>query len=253
MLTTALVSAVLAMSTPTPDHQITYINRAYYAPQQVQHNYELGDNATTQVVSTIPADKEATDPWSTRQAMGGQDAPDWIVIRHRDGLFAIDPFVPLPEATPEASRQLFKAMEYGTDAPAVTLDTDRSQYGRRRIVRTEELFRVLEAQRIQWLKAKGFIGGVTSLNGDANQSLTRRTPRALPEDMPRTRPVESVQANPARPLILSGDQPVRISLPDLGVSKAVRDRVAARGNVISKPLQTAELLKDEVKTDSVKQ
>ncbi len=250
MLLTAIVSAALTLSTPVPDDQITYITRAYYAPQQEVHNYELGSNTTTQVVSTIPAEESSSEPWSTRESMGGQDAADWIVIRHRDGLFAIDPFVALPEATPEASRQLFKAMKYRTDGPLVTLDTDRSQLGRRRIVRTEELFRVLEAQRIQWLKSKGYIGGVKSVKGTTGQAVTRNTPKALPEDMPRTRPIESVRAASNKHLVLIGDQPVRISLPDLGVSKVVRDRVAANDNIIADPARETELAENDESTPS---
>lgn len=253
MLFTAIASAALAVSAPPPANHITYITRDLFAPQQREHDYELGATAQPQVVATIPATEIADDPHSMREELGGQDAPDWIVIRHRDGLFAIDPFVSIPKATPEAARQLFKAMEYGTSGPVVTLDTDRSQYGRRRIVRTEELFRVLEVQRILWLKSEGYYGGIRAVTGDANAAApqTSAEPR---EDMPRTRHIESVRANPSRPLILSGDQPVRISMPDLGVSKEVRDRVAAHGGMLNAPVKEAEVAQgDETDRETVDQ
>jgi len=253
MLLTAIASAALAMSAPPPAHHITYITREMYAPQQSEQNYELGSTPQPQVVGTIPATPVANDPHSMREELGGQEAPEWIIIRHRDGLFAIDPFVPLPKATPEAARQLFKAMEYGTSGPVVTLDTDRSQYGRRRIVRTEELFRVLEHQRILWLKSEGYYGGITRVIGNPNAApnQTSAEPR---EDMPRTRRIESVRANPSRPLILSGDAPVRISMPDLGVSKEVRDRVAAHGGVLNAPASETEVARsDRSEDESVNQ
>ncbi len=241
MLITALVTAALAVSAPPPQSQITYITREYYAPQQEINNLELSPVAQPQVVGTIPATVSANDQWSQREELGGQDAPDWIVIRHRDGLFAIDPFIPLPKATPLAARQLFKAMEYGTSGPVINLDTDLSFYGRERINRTEELFQVLESQRILWLKANNYLGGVRTVNGNAHAANDQtRTPRIhTPEDRPRTRPVESVRAMPTRATILAGNETVRISMPDLGVSRAVRDRVAARGGVIVvKPTRT---------------
>jgi hypothetical protein len=243
MLITALVAATLAVSAPPPQSQITYITREYYAPQQEIHNLELSPVAQPQVVGTIPETESANDQWSQREELGGQDAPDWIVIRHRDGLFAIDPFIKLPKATPEAARQLFKAMEYGTSGPVVNLDTDMSFYGRDRINRTEELFQVLETQRILWLKAKGYLGGVRTVNGSqhATNDQTRNRRIHTPEDRPRTRPVESVRAMPSRATILAGDQTVRISMPDLGTSRAVRDRVAARGGVIVVKPARAEL------------
>ena len=256
MLLTTIVAAAITLAPPPPDNHITYITRDMYAPQQREHNRELNPVAQPQVVATIPATVSATDQWSSREELGGQNAPDWIVIRHRDGLFAIDPFVKLPKATPEAARQLFKAMEYGTSGPVVTLDTDRSRYGRNRINRTEELFQVLEHQRILWLKANHYLGGVRTVSGSqhAANDQTRNQRIHTPEDRPRTRPVESVRAMPSHATILAGDQTVRISMPDLGTSRAVRDRVAARGGVIVvKPARTELAEKPEAEENQVDQ
>jgi hypothetical protein len=254
MLLTAIASAALAMSVPPAANQITYITRAYYAATTNDHDLELNPYQWGAVVGTIPADENAADPYSTRDRMGGQDAPEWIIVRHRDGLFAIDPFVALPEPTAQTAFQLFKPMKYGTSGPVVTLDTDRSQFSRRRIERTEELFKVLEFQRIQWLKANGYAGPRT-VAGNPGTAQTSAGPRTRPEDQPRTRPVESVRADHApapRAIILSGDEPVRISLPDLGVSGAVRARVAARGNVLNAPApepETAVATNDAAQTE----
>lgn len=256
MIFAAIASAALGLSVPPEANQITYITREYYAPQQRAHDYELDPYNWGAVVGTIPADEEAANPYSTREEMQGQDAPEWIVVRHRDGLFAIDPFVALPEVTPETAFQLFKPMKHGTNGPVVTLDTDRSQFSRRRIERTEELFEVLEFQRIQWLKANGF-GGPRTLVGNPDNAQTSAEPRMnMPEDQPRTRPVESVRATPARAIILAGDEPVRISMPDLGVSGEVRARVAARDGVLNAPAVDTEVATNEepaTDTDSVDQ
>lgn len=256
MLFTVIASAALGLGVPPEANQITYITREYYAPQQRAHDYELNPYNWGAIVGTIPADEEAANPYSTREQMQGEGAPEWIVIRHRDGLFAIDPFVALPEVTPETAFQLFKPMKYGTNGPVVTLDTDRSQFSRRRIERTEELFDVLEFQRIQWLKVNGYAGPRTQLGNPDQNGQTNAQPRTLPEDQPRTRPVESVRATPARPIILSGDEPMRISLPDLGVSGEVRARIAAREGVLNAPAEETELATNEepaTDTDSVDQ
>lgn len=214
---------------PVLKDQIIFITPELYTPAEEVELAVVGE-----IPSRVPHRSQ-----SERERLGaGEDAPQWIVVRFRDGLFAIDPFIPLPDVTPETARQLFKSMDYQTGGPIATLGTDRSLFNRKRIEATEELFRTLEHERIEWLKRHRYLQAVRSWSGDAAaRSPQSQVPaaRPLPEDMPRTRPIEEVRAPAAGVMLLSGDQPVRISMPDLGIAKEVRDRVASRQGQLTPP------------------
>lgn len=173
----------------------------------------------TEVVGSLADGKLVwDDARSDRARLGGEDAPELILVRAFDAVFAIDPFVSLPKGDIGLMRQLFS----GT-----SLDTDRSLFDRRRIERTEELMTILESARISWLHDNGFYGVRTFRNPNAGSTIRRGA--ELPEpagwfekpaDMPRTKSKEQVQAEPAQDrtaaiaaTLLSGDEPVRISLP----------------------------------------
>lgn len=224
-------SVRISEQAPVLENQVIFITPELYTPaEEIEHA----------VVGEIPS-RAANRSQAERERLGaGEDAPQWIVVRFRDGLFAIDPFVQLPDVTPETARQLFKPMEYQTGAPIATLGTDHSLFNRKRIEATEDLFETLEHERVEWLKRHRYIQAVRSWSGDAATAQTQtQAParRPLPEDMPRTRPVEEVRAPASGVMLLSGDQPVRISLPDLGVSKEVRDRVAAHDGYLTRPAE----------------
>jgi hypothetical protein len=154
---------------------------------------------------------------SDRERLGGQDAPELILVRVFDAVFAIDPFAPLPEGGIGLMRQLLR--------PGTSLELDRSLFSRRSIQRTEELMDRLEHARHEWLRINGFYGPRTYTNPNAGARDGASLPEPAgwfraPEDMPRTRSREQVQADPTRDRnraiavsLFSGDEPVRISLP----------------------------------------
>ncbi|KAA0216319.1 MAG: hypothetical protein EDM82_04950 [Cyanobacteria bacterium CYA] len=214
---------------PVIESQVTFITPELYTPAE-----EVKGN----VVGQIPSPMAMRSAAERARLGAGPEAPEWIIIRFRDGLFAIDPFLQLPDVTPETARQLFKPMKYGTGAPVATLGTDRSLFNRQRIEATEDLFMALEHERIEWLKQHRYVQAVRSWSGDPDQASpqSRSNERKdLPEDMPRTRPIEEVRASSARVMLVQGDQPVRVSLPDLGVPGEVRQRVAANGGYLKRP------------------
>jgi len=171
--------------------------------------------------------------WSSseREKLGGQDAPANIYVQMFDGVFAIDPFSPLPAANDATARMLFR----GT-----TLETDRTQHGRQQIDRTKELFRKLEQARVNWLRDNGFYGVRVYTNERAQaQSESQAKANTLPEpsavferpaDMPRTKSREQVKAGDQAEMtkkmigvvaMLRGDEPVRVSLPHMMASDVV--------------------------------
>lgn len=178
----------------------------------------FNDHEPTRVLGAI---EDGAITWdqsdSDRLRLGGQDAPELILVRAFDSVFAIDPFLPLPEGDITVMRQIF-----GTPS----LETDRTLFGRNRIDRTEELMNILERARLDWLDDNGFTGVRTLTNPNAEQS---DDDAALPEpagrfrapaDMPRVRSREQVRAEPENTragdiaaALFSGDQAVRISLP----------------------------------------
>lgn len=232
-------SVQLDQRAPVMESQIIFITPELYTP---------AEELEGRVVGQIPSPMALRSAAERARLGAGPEAPQWIVIRFRDGLFAIDPFLQLPDVTPETARQLFKPMKYGTGAPIATLDTDRSLFNRQRINATEDLFAALEHERIEWLKQHRYVQAVRSWSGDPGPaSQQSRVNEELPEDMPRTRPIQEVRAPAAGVMLVQGDQPVRVSLPDLGVPAEVRDRVAANGGYLKRPAEEkqAEVKKDE--------
>ncbi|MFK7883804.1 MAG: hypothetical protein AB8F26_06440 [Phycisphaerales bacterium] len=199
------------------------------------------DREPTKVVGSIADGALVWDGAdSDRERLGGQDAPELILVRAFDGVFAIDPFVQLPQGDIGLMRQLFS----GT-----SLDTDRALFDRRRIERTEELMKILESARMNWLRDNGYYSARTVRNPNAGKSTSEGASLPepsgwfrTPDDMPRTQPEEQVQAEPSKnrraaiaSSLLSGDEPIRISLPfgtapDVVASAARRSttEVAAR-------------------------
>ena len=184
-----------------------------------------------QVVAESNSDGSIQWSSSDREKLGGQDAPAKIYIQMFDGMFAIDPFSPLPAATDATAPMLFR----GT-----TLETDRTQHGRQQIDRTKELFRKLEQARVNWLRDNGFYGVRVYTNERAQaQSESQAKANTLPEpaavferpaDMPRTKSREQVNADEQLDTtkkmtgvvaMLKGDEPVRVSLPHMMASDVV--------------------------------
>lgn len=237
---------------PVLEQQIIYITPELYTP---------AEEINGAVVGQIPS-PQAQRSQAERERLGARaDAPEWIIVRFRDGLFAIDPFIELPDVTPQTARQLFKPMKYQTGAPIATLGTDHSLFNRRRIEATEDLFAALEHERIEWLKRNRYVQAVRTWSGDPDQARQQTVAperKDLPEDQPRTRPIEEVRAPSSGVMMVKGDEPVRISMPELGTSAAARERVAANNGYLkrqeSKP-QNDKLAKaePEKKTEETKQ
>lgn len=173
---------------------------------------------STPVVATVD---NGVLSWSAsgteRERMGGDEAPDLILVRAFDAVFAIDPFAPLPAGGTLLWRQLTR------DA---SLEVDRTLFNRQGIDRAEELMRLLERARHDWLQDNGYYGARVFTNPDADADReAKAAPEPagwfrVPEDMPRTRSREQVRAEPSSDRsgaiaagLFSGDEPVRISLP----------------------------------------
>lgn len=195
---------------------------------QVRYSNEHGTQAGTQ-------DSDGSVNWngSRREAMGGQDAPARILIRVYDGVFSIDPFVPIGSSNEDITNMLFN----GT-----TLETNRALFNRQRIERTEKLLKALEAARNNWLRSNGYYGvrSFTSSKstGDAQADASLPEPAAsfrIPAEAPRGKAREQVNADDlssdkARAIaasLLRGDEPIRISLP-MGTAADVVASVEAR-------------------------
>lgn len=157
---------------------------------------------------------------SDREKLGGENAPALIYVQIFDGIFAIDPFQPLPAANDSTSQMLFR----GT-----TLETDRTQHGRQQIDRTKELFRKLEQARHNWLRDNGFYGVRVFTNPNAEPNNDEQAKgKGLPEpaavferpaDVPRIKSREQVLNNENQDMtgvvaMLNNDgEAIRISLP----------------------------------------
>lgn len=190
----------------------------------------------TEVVALLRDGQLAWSADSDRARLGGHDAAELILVRAFDAVFAIDPFAKVPAGGIGLWRQLTRE---------TSLETDRVLFNRQGIDRTEELSRLLENARQNWLRENGFYAPRTYTNGASAQPKEATLPEPagwfqMPEDMPRTRSREQVQARPdaARAAsiaaaLLSGDEPVRISLPfgtapDVVASVERRNAEAAR-------------------------
>ncbi len=186
---------------------------------QSQRRQTRYDNNTRGSVVATQINGKAQWKSSDRVRLGGENAPELIYVQIFDGIFAIDPFMPLPAANDSTAPMLFR----GT-----TLETDRSQYGRQQIERTKELFKKLEQARNDWLRSNGFYGvrvitnpKATSEDGQHAKSNTSIEPAAVferPVDVPRIKSREQVKADEQKTMsgvaaMLSGDEPIRISLP----------------------------------------
>ena len=240
---TAALLAVLCATSANAQHtsasirstKIIEINPAGFPTTQTRgvqvrfNRYETGDLAGTQA-----ADGSVTWNGSQREAMGGQDAPARILIRAFDGVFSIDPFVPLPEGNEDIANLLFNG---------VTLETNHIIFGHNRIERVEKLMKILEVARHNWLRNNGFYGvqSVTSSRstGEARTEASLPEPAAsfrIPADVPRGKSNEQVNTDDsnARSIasnLLSGDEPVRISLP-FGTAPDVVASVEARNQAV---------------------
>lgn len=227
----AATAANAQVSASIESTEIIEINPAAYPSThtrgvQVRYNrHETANLAATQ-------DNDGAITWngSQREAMGGQDAPARILVSAFDGIFSIDPFVPITSGNEDIANMLFN----GT-----TLETNRALFNRQRIERVEKLMKVLEVARHNWLRNNGYYGvkQVTSSKstGEAHAEATLPEPAAsfrIPADAPRTKSREQVNAGDSSTRsiaanLLNGDEPVRISLP-FGTAADVVDSVEAR-------------------------
>jgi hypothetical protein len=190
----------------------------------------------TEVVAVLHNGAIDWSAQSERHRLGGHHAPEMILVRAFDSVIAIDPFAAVPAGGTGLWRQLTRA---------TSLETDRTLFNRQGIDRTEELSRLLENARQNWLRDNGFYAPRTFTNGASAQPKEATLPEPagwfqLPDDMPRTRSREQVRATPdaghaafVASNLLSGDQPVRISLPfgtapDVVASVERRNAAAAR-------------------------
>jgi hypothetical protein len=224
MLTAAMIALSFVAVGPTPMTPVRPVAEIIeIRPGMVRPADQLGRdqirfraNEPTEIVGAVD---DGQMIWEASQAerarLGGEDAPELILVRAFDAVFAIDPFVALPEGDRLLARQLIG----GTN-----LEVGTVVYNRQTIDRTEELMRILESARHEWLRQNGFFGVRTYTNPASSGSARRAAPEPagwfrIPEDMPKTRSREQVRSEPAgdpagvAAAIFSGDEPVRISLP----------------------------------------
>ncbi|MBL4699386.1 MAG: hypothetical protein JKX70_11185 [Phycisphaerales bacterium] len=231
ILTTMIGAMTLAALGPTSANDF-YVSDRITTPEMVEIRAEMidtngvdrgqirfSDQTRGQVVAVSNADGSIGWASSDREKLGGQGAPALIYVRMFDGIFAIDPFQPLPAANDSTAAMLFR----GT-----TLETNRAQYGRQQIDRTKELFEKLEQARQNWLQDNGFYGVRVFTNPNAQatgeeQAKAKGLPKPSavferPADIPRIKSREQVKAKDQSQMsgvvaMLAGDEPVRISLP----------------------------------------
>jgi len=240
-LTTAVLSALIAS---TASAQYSGYTDAIHSPEIIEINpaalpttYTRGvqvsynRHETATLAATQNANGNTTWSGSQRQAMGAQDAPARILVRAFDGVFSIDPFVPLPQGRGE---DLTNLLFFGT-----TLETNRTYFGTERIQRVERLMQILETARHNWLQANGYFGvkSFTSSNATTGNQPEASLPEPaasfrIPADAPRGKSREQVNSGDsnARSIasnLLSGDEPIRISLP-FGTAPDVVASVQAR-------------------------
>lgn len=227
MLTTVIGAMTLAAL--GPNQAINYSNKDQIsAPGIVEIRAEMMNSNEVRrsqtrfsnqtrgtVVAVSNPDGSVNWAGSDRETLGGQDAPALIYIQMFDGIFAIDPFMPLPAANDSTAAMLF----LGT-----SLETDRSQNGRMEIDRVQELFRKLEQARHNWLRDNGYFGVQVFTNPNAQTEEHAKgepKPAAVferPVDVPRIKSREQVKGDdlskmPSVAVMLNDDEPIRISLP----------------------------------------
>jgi len=231
ILTTVLGAMTLAALGPTSANTY-YTNDRVSSPQIVEIRGDMIDNHAVNrtqhrfsnrtrgtVVGVSNPDGSIQWASSDREKLGGQDAPALIYIRIFDGIFAIDPFQPLPAATDETARMLFR----GT-----TLETDQAWFGQHEADRTKELVRKLEQARHTWLRDNGFFGPRVYTNpnaepeGEQTSAKAQPKPSAVferPADIPRGKSHEEVRADDKPNMasvaqVMNGsDERIRISMP----------------------------------------
>lgn len=196
--------------------RIIEINAHMVDPNEVNRRQDrFSDRTRGEVIATVGQDGRVQWPDSDREKLGGEDGPSKIYIQIFDGVFAIDPFVPLPRADDSTAKLLFR----GT-----SLETDRAMFRRQRIDRTRELFRKLEQARIDWLRNNGYYNARTFTRGE---TVKRGGEAKLPEpaatfrkpvDVPRMKSREQVNAERSRmhPIarrMMNTGEPFRVSLP----------------------------------------
>ena len=186
---------------------------------------------------------------SDREKLGGQNAPELIYVQMFDGVFAIDPFQPLPAANDATAQMLFR----GT-----TLETDRTQHGRQYIDRTKELFTKLEQARVNWLRDNGYYGVRVIVNpkpfndaqANANELPEPSAVFERPTDAPRVKSREQVKVDDKSDdqvkmqgvvaMILDSDEPIRISLPHMMDAQIVA-RVEKRNEQSAEQVESKEV------------
>jgi len=238
MLSTLLGAMTLAAL--GPNHANYYTNDRVSTPEVVEIRPDLVDrygvdrnqvrfsNRTRGTVVAV-SNSDGSMNWngaSDREKLGGQNAPAMIYVRIFDGLFAIDPFVPLPAANDATAQMLFR----GT-----TLQTDQAFFGQHEIDRTKELFAKLEQARHNWLRDNGYFSVRVYTNPNPVQDEHAKG-KSLPEpsavferpaDLPRTKSNEQVKGNdqsdmPSIAQVLKSDgEVVRISMPHTASPKTI--------------------------------
>lgn len=197
--------------------RVIEINAHMVEPNGVNRRQDrFSDRTRGEVIATVGQDGQVEWPESDREKLRGQDGPAKIYIQIFDGVFAIDPFVPLPAADDSTAKLLFR----GT-----SLETDRAQFGRQRIDRTRELFRKLEQARIDWLRDNGYYNARTFTRGEtvkrAGGEARLPEPAATfrkPVDVPRIKSREQVNADqsgmhPIAQRMRKDGESLRVSLP----------------------------------------
>lgn len=255
MLLTALLGSTLLALGPTPITEvrpaadIIEIRAGMFDSENGVRRDQIrfSSESKGEVVAEMSQDGDVR--WheqSDRERLGGQNAPALIYVRAFDGVFAIDPFVKMPKGDITATRVLFNGS---------SLETDRSIYGgRRRIDRVEELFEMLEAARMNWLRDNGFYSARTiTRDGTRAQSVSSVGTEPvmkieLPADMPRGRSHEEVNADSVDGSIrivsgslLDSDESIRISVPHATATDVVAQADAVNEESGSEEESTEEI------------
>lgn len=238
--TAASILAILCVATaanaqritpPVHSPEIIEINPAGFPTTNTRGvQVRFNTHETADLAGTQDANGNVTWNGSQREAMGGQDAPARILVRAFDGVFSIDPFVPISSGNEDITNLLFNG---------ITLETNHIIFGHNREERVEKLMKILEVARHNWLRNNGFYGvkSFTSSRSVQNDHAEASLPEPaasfrIPADAPRGKSREQVNTGDsnARSIatnLLSGDEPVRISLP-FGTAPDVVARVEAR-------------------------
>ncbi|MFK7760195.1 MAG: hypothetical protein AB8C13_09630 [Phycisphaerales bacterium] len=247
----AVASSHAQVSASIESQEIIEINPASFPTTTTRGVQVRYNNEQAQVAATQDSDGSVHWNGSQREAMGGQDAPARILVRAFDGVFSIDPFVPITAQNGAGNEDVANILFNGT-----TLETNRALFNRQRIERVEQLMEMLEAARHNWLRNNGYYGvrsfkssKASDSQSDAQASLPE--PAAsfrIPADVPRGKSREQVNSDQSRTRsiassLLSGDEPIRISLP-FGTAPDVVASVETR-NAESAEEQTQELASND--------